>query len=284
MSYGRPAPALAYASFEGAAAYTRPAFGAADAEWTEPASISGKVAAATPLGAVLLRGTVDAQGYVQAASMLGAVALLGEQATFGFVAAAGPLSLAAAALAVHDFTGALPNAGVSTYTAVLTTPGGPVTVPISSWQATLRVDEQSYVQCVVPAVQDLVDDITTATAFEIRRTATLADGALLEYVMCSSPLDTVALAQGKANYTATLSGYASTGFVASADPDAAYDRTLTGIRTVFTYTSGVRIRASIDWLLKPGQRAIFGATSFVVGYINYYVGGGDAYMDVGEAE
>ena len=73
----------------------------------------------------------------------------------------------------------------------------------------------------------------------------------------------------------------STAFAASLDPPAAYDRALTGLRTVSSGSS-LRVRCAVDWLLRPGHRAYVQGVPFVVRYINYYAPAGfDSYMDVG---
>ena len=47
--------------------------------------------------------------------------------------------------------------------------------------------------------------------------------------------------------------------------------------------SSLRVRCSIDWLLRPQQRAHLPATSFVAGTINYYVSTSDSWMEVASA-
>jgi hypothetical protein len=199
---------------------------------------------------------------------------------YGVVAAVGPLG-SVQAVAFHDFTDAVGDS-ITTYVMDLDTPGGLVRVPISSWQATLQTGAKNYVQGVVPAVADWIDAINDATEFVITRAADTSVGRI-EYEMARAPLEQISIARGPTNYTATLSGY-STAFAENEEPDAAYDRTLTGIRSTTTGTAATRVRCAIDWLLRPGQRAYYDeGASFVVSYINYYVPAtGDAYMDVGE--
>jgi hypothetical protein len=182
---------------------------------------------------------------------------------------------------VHDFTGAVEGL-ISVYVMDLVTPDGDVRVPISSWQATLQTTEQSYTQAVVPACSAWVADIEVATEFVIYRQATLADGSVFEHEMARAPVQTVALDRGARNYTATISGY-SDAWAAAEDPDTALDRTLEGVRTTSVNAGRMRVRCSIDWLLRPGQRAYVDATPLIVDYINYYVPGFDQYMDVGES-
>ena len=220
--------------------------------------ISGIISAAGPLGAVQVLGQLPVSGIVSAPSMLGGAAVLGW----------------------HDISGNVNADGVSRYYMDLITPGGNVRVPISSWQGTLQVDAAQYVQCVVPAVDAWVDDITDATAFRITRLLTLNSGDTLEYFVVECPLDTIQYARGTTNYTATLSGYLAAPAAVTWPPGT--ERTLRGLRTVFTYPSGLRVRCAIDWALQPGQTATFESTSFEVAYANFIVTESDSYMDVGQ--
>ena len=88
--------------------------------------------------------------------------------------------------------------------------------------------------------------------------------------------------QGPQRATATISGYTAAAIDTGDTTAATYNRPLPGLRSISVSPSGVRARCAIDWLLRPGHRAIAGAQNFVVAYINYYVNGNDAYCDVGE--
>ena len=180
----------------------------------------------------------------------------------------------------HDNSGAINSDGSARYLVDLVTPDGDVRVPISSWQATLQTEAAQYVQCVVPACGTYVDDIGAATSFRISRELTLNDATTLEYQICEAPLQAAQFAQGTTNYTATLSGYIDAAPVLTWPPSSA--RTLLGARTVFTYTSGLRVRCAIDWLLQPGMSATYQSTTFTVAFVQYFVNGTDAYMDVGQ--
>jgi hypothetical protein len=248
------------------------------AEFEEGDSWEGYAAAATPLGAPVAQGGT-LYGFVAVPSIFGSVALTGSS-TNGFVSVGSPLS-GELVLGRHDFSAAVANWQI-TYEMDLITPDGPVTVPISSWQATLQTDAQSYLGCVIPACTAWLDTLEVATDFRIRRVARQGT-QVAESEMASASLDTSQLDQGPTNYTASINGY-SAAFDVVEEPEAVYDRVLTGIRSISSYSSGAtRVRCEIDWLLRPSQRAwIDDNTSFVVSYINYYVPtGGDAYMDVG---
>ena len=242
--------------------------------------VNAYAAAPAVLGAPVVR-SLNASALAAAATPLGAVLAVGSIPLSSFAAADSPLG-AALALAYHDFTDQLGDA-ITSYVMDLTTPGGLVRVPISSWQATLQTGASNYVQCVVPAVADWVDSINAATAFTITRAATPAGGDTIEYEMASAPLEQIQLSQGPTNFSGTLSGY-STAFAEDEAPDSAYDRTLAGVRSVASGSSGYRVRCAIDWLLRPAQRAYLpDGSSFIVSYINFYQPqGNDSYMDVGE--
>ncbi|MDD2927063.1 hypothetical protein [Rhodoferax sp.] len=321
MSYTPPAGNAADFTWAGQAAFTAPAGNAADLSFAPsvvlgrvavgsplgaPAVLgtagyltSAWVAAASPLGAVAVLGVVPVAGRVAVAGPLGVVDARGVVPVVGRAAAGSPLGVpvvqarmpvlamasapsmlgACGVLAFHDFTTVLGEA-VSRYVMDLVTPNGVARVPISSWQATLRAGGSSYVQCVVPAVTDWVTTINAATEFVIYRRAVLPSEQAIEYEMARSPLEQMAFDRGPTNYTGTISGY-STGFaVGDGHPPAALDRTLTGVRSI-SQSGGMRVRCSVDWLLRPGHRAWVGDTSFIVDYINDYVVRADAYMDVG---
>ena len=257
------------------------AFTAPTAAFDDP-SVPGAdayVASATPLGALLSVAAIDGEIRLSHSSPLGAFAGLGESYA-ALLADSGPLG-AFRSVVLHDFTNQIDPLAPTYYVMDLETPGGLVRVPISSWQATIQTDEASYVQCVVPACAAWVEDLNTATEFVISRIATTYGGARIEYEMARSELQTLSLAQGPTNYSATLSGYPDA-LTAVADPPVAYDRTLEGVRTIFVNGANTRARSSIDWLLRPGHRAYADSSEIIVDFISYYVGGGDAYMDVGE--
>jgi hypothetical protein len=241
------------------------------------AELSRHELAGAELGFAVSAAAVE--GFSSSAGPLGAPAIVGVHGSAARIDVPSPLA-APLVLLLHDFTAAVEGRPL-VYVMDLTTPGGKVRAPISSWQATLQTEQSNYVQCVVPACLPYVDQINAATTFTILRRATLADGTLFEYAMAAAPLSNSSFAQGTSNYTATLSGYAS-GLAPNLSPSTVTDRTLQGVRTVYSQASGIRTRCAIDWLLRPAQRAYVNGVPFIVSYINYYVSDGDQYMDVGE--
>lgn len=183
-------------------------------------------------------------------------------------------------LAQIDLSPALGDA-VTYYAMELVGGNTPVRVPISSWQATLQLGRMNYVQCVVPAAAEYVEAIGTRSEFVIYRGARLPSGLPVETEMARAPIQAATLQQGPFRMTCLLSGY-SPGF-ASEDGEAVTERVMTGMLAVSVDAGGNRrVRADIDWVLRPGMRAVVGDQSFVAAYINYYVSSSQAYMDVGE--
>lgn len=206
-------------------------------------------------------------------------AINADSGTSALMSLASPLG-AVRLLAYNDFTEAIGET-VTRYVVDLVTPDGLVRVPISSWQATLQTGSSNYVQCVIPAVTPLVDSITAATEFVISRVADLPDDSEFVYEMARAPKSDARFDRGPTRHTCTLAGY-STAFAAQEEADAVTDRPLTKIRSVSTNSGGSRIRCAIDWLLRPGRRALLDGSPITASFINYYVGQNDSFMDVGE--
>lgn len=300
MSYGRPFSHLASASFAGAAAYTRPYFDAADSEWAEPASLLGYAAAPGPLrpaewqlnvqstafaaapGPLLVPSVVfyEVSAFLAAPGPLRPANVVGTAHPSAVVAAGSPLG-SPGPVFLHDFTTKLQSYSPTWYVMDLITPGGPVRVPISSWQGTLQSGQQCYAQCVIPAAQEWVATINTATEFSILRRGLLLDGSAFESEMFRVPVGTATVYPGTENYTATLAGYFAEWPVVE-DPPVAQDRTLTDIRTSTRASGTTRVRCAIDWLLRPSQRAYIGAEPIIVAFMNFYATGSDHYVDIGD--
>lgn len=197
------------------------------------------------------------------------------------IAAAGSPLQPGASLAWHDFSSGVVGA-VSRYVMDLIVGASLVRVPITSWQATLQTDDTCYVQCVIHDALTYADEIASATAFIISRTATTSDGLPIEYEMATSPLESRITDRGPSAYTATISGYADA-FTPSDAEAVAGVRALSYVRSVNTTDGLLRARADIDWLLRPGMQAEVDGIIMDVSYINYYVtSAGDQYMDCGE--
>ena len=309
MAYTRPDYDDADASWQGLAAYTRPDHDDADATFYVPliGTVEAILAdgglplspsfASTPWAVALLADDgLPATPTFQA--LYGTVVWLadgGLPAAPSFTAVKGVVSWLSDVGLPSPLEGAVytdptpfidPNAAVH-YVMDLVVDDEFVRVPISSWQATLQTDSDSYVQCVVPACAPWLDTINAASEFVVSRVSTLypAYGSTsVEGPLARGPVQTVQVSRGGTNYSAVISGYVDA-LPENDNPDAIYDRELVGVRSIQTFGDTIYARCAIDWLLRPGQRAVYGSINFVVTYINYYVTGNaksiDAYMDVG---
>lgn len=248
-------------------------------------STSANFSTPNGLGAITLRLTADGgidpiEGYIASTGPLGAPSVLGQSVTAGRCAA--PSMLGAPRLkAWHDFSAFVADLR-PVYVMDLTAEEDVQRIPISSWQATLQTNGQCFVQCVVPACEPYTDAILAADLFVISRVGVIR-GAPFEYEMARATPGAPQLAQGPERFTATLQGYSAAFAIDDGLPDS-LDRTLVDVRSIFTESNGLRVRCAVDWLLRPGMRAIVNGSTFTVGRINYYVSGGDQYMDVSEAE
>lgn len=153
-------------------------------------------------------------------------------------------------------------------------------VPISSWQATIQSDRSQFYQCVIPAADPYLSTIAAlqgAARVHIIAIANV-DSIVVEKRIFNGPLDIFSTYTGPNNTTAVLSAYWE-----PEDFGAARDVDLLGVRSLTVNSSGAtRVRSDIDWDLKPGDTANYEDTTFTVEFINYYVGQGQAYMDVGD--
>lgn len=202
-----------------------------------------------------------------------------------FIQAQAPNPLSAARLQLdHDFTAAMLSGGASEFYVCDLVDGDELTrAPISSWQGTLQLDGAAYLQAVIPAAADmaaLIASLSDEAVFVVSRGAMLADGRIVISEMARSGVDEYQLDQGAQRYTCTISGYSAA--VTAPVGDGPPLRILRDVRSVSTGSSGVRVRCAIDWFLRPGAFAQAGAVVLAPDWINYYVGGGDAYMDAGE--
>ena len=152
-----------------------------------------------------------------------------------------------------------------------------VRIPISSWQGTLQLDRSSYLQAVIPAATDWVTAIADRQngEFSISRGVRYADGSTQEEEIMRTPLQQFRMDRGPNRVTATISGFSSV------DPFLPLTRALNDVRSV-SVGQGTRVRAAIDWFLRPGHTAVFDGQQFTVAYINYYANNSDQFMDCGD--
>ncbi|NIC05273.1 hypothetical protein [Billgrantia bachuensis] len=154
-----------------------------------------------------------------------------------------------------------------------------VRLPVSSAQATMRLEGQSFMQVVVPAGSEYIDSLEglLQAQMKLKSGFRYADGT-------ESPLEDIAEApfeilrrdEGPYRDTLTLSGYGPRSV------SAPTTRQLVNVQTRSSGTSGSRrVRCDIDLFLRPGHTAIDGdGAEFSVGIIQYFIGAQTEAMEV----
>jgi hypothetical protein len=244
---------------------------------------------ASASGWVALSGTVDAtlditvfaaEGiYGPVAAELGFTVHAEGQAGGTIGAVSSTLDIAASADGFNDWSAAGVDKDRAIYLLVLGDTD-PITIPISSWQATARQgDVSSYLNAVVPAYEPLADAIAARQGerMEIRMGFRFDDGAIRSEPIISGPMQTLTAQSGPRNSTATMSGYARLENTATGA-----DRTLVNIRTTSETNGKLRVRADVDLFLRPGMTAHARGRTFTVNYINYYATQSDRFCEAGE--
>lgn len=155
---------------------------------------------------------------------------------------------------------------------------GVLSVPISSWQATLQEDRANFVQAVVPSVLTYVDDILlrAGSDFVIYAGVRFADGEVREIEVARAQAS-FRYDRGPTNTTGTLSGYRKTPV-----DTAPKTRIAKGIRSLSITESTTRARANIDFFLRPGDTVDLGDRTVLVAWVNFYANAQDQYMDFGD--
>lgn len=155
---------------------------------------------------------------------------------------------------------------------------GDVRVPMSSFQATMRLEGESFVQAVIPGF-DSPAGLDHGARMKIKLGYYYPDTD--EYsdleTIAEAPLGEITISEGATRKTATLSGYGRR-------PLYEYrSRTLTGVQTRTTQKGLRRVRCEIDLLLRPGNVAIDeDGAEFGVKDIQYFVNASSAAMEVTE--
>jgi len=305
VAYIRPDFDDADASWAGASAYTRPAHGSAAATFyavpivtiegllVEPGglpsapSIEGVVwrvgelveLGGLPLAPIAL-GFSGSAGWLSAPSLLVAATLFGTASPVARLADHG-LPARPMVQAFFDPGPYLDDDAPAQFVMDIFVGDDAIRVPISSWQGTLQIGAQCYLSCVVPACARWLAAIQASSAFAVSRAGRYRDGSPVEVLFARAPLGSVTVDRGPFAHTASLSGYFPAYPAAPALPDRRFDRKLRGVRGISSFATGTRIRCSIDWLLRPGQLAVWNDLVLPVSYINIYATGNIAYMDVG---
>lgn len=261
-------------------AATSPLQFAAGVAYVQPVAMG---AATTPLGAVQAIARQPVHARMAASALLGSVQALAYQRPVAQGLASTPLGSVAAVL-YHDFSGVPDVANASIFYACQLVDDGVVlaTVPMSSWQATLRYGLNYYVQAVFPGIDSLTDtllNLPIGTEFVIFRGARLPDGTSVLQEMVRAPCQTVRFDGGSWNKTCTVRGYMKS-LIAPGETPQPGPRALKNVRTLSVDGGDRRIRCGVDWFLRPGQPVVVNGINAIAGNINYYVSATDEYMDV----
>lgn len=156
----------------------------------------------------------------------------------------------------------------------------PVDAEISSWQGTLQSDRLSYLQCVIPAYEhylDTIEALAESGTFSIIRRAETVQG-VVDTTIATAPINLIDVSEGPVNGSAVISGYSDEFLEIS----GIAQKTLTGARSSFESSSGgARLRADVDWFIRPGDQVTGNGITLTADYINFFVTDTDEFMDVG---
>jgi hypothetical protein len=261
------------------ASYTAPTSAHSTGTPTSSAYLSVPTPLGTPQPLMLVAENISARASVP--SPLKTPSLLALRAEAVALYMSVPTPLGAPAYSVENDFSSLVTDPTAQYVLKITG-SPPLEVPISSWQSTVQLANASFLQVVIPSYTPYAEEIAARQAnsdMVIYRRLSVG-GEVFDTEIARSGLDTIQMADGPRRSTMTIQGYTS-----------AFDGTapaktvaLQNVRTAFQTVGGAsRVRADIDWLLRPGQTVQHGSNTFTAQYINYFVPSvGDAYMDVGE--
>jgi hypothetical protein len=160
-----------------------------------------------------------------------------------------------------------------------------IVLPISSFQATMRDGDPSYLSCVIPNSVDYETFVTARTNGEIiiQKGVRLRDGTEQMEEIARVDYESVQINRGPRNDSMTLSGHKT---VTSSAPK---ERAVNGVSFYGLQADGKRrVRANMDLFLRCGDTCIYGDGAndyFVVGMITYWVAARPAayVMEVQEA-
>ncbi|WP_375191794.1 RCC1 domain-containing protein [Marinobacter sp.] len=150
---------------------------------------------------------------------------------------------------------------------------------ISSWQATNQAGtRQSYLQAVIPAAVDLIDEIEARQDGELilKKGFRFSDGTVRAEEILRSNFDTFRYDRGPSSFSVTVSGYLGGKQSQNAS------RTLKGVRSINLTNGKYRVRADIDLFLQPGMTVTADNVTLKADFINYYVSDADKFCEVSE--
>lgn len=158
---------------------------------------------------------------------------------------------------------------------------GELSVPMSSFQATMRRTGKSFLQAIVPAGDRLLPTLEYGALMQVQLgyyypSVDEYDG--LETIALA-PLEQIRSDEGPTRFTLTLSGY---GDFPQAEPR---ERILQGVQSRSINQGVRRVRCNVDLLLRPDNYAVdANGESFHVGQIQYFVNATSAAMEVIEVD
>lgn len=155
-----------------------------------------------------------------------------------------------------------------------------ITIPISSFQSTMRDGDPSYLACVIPNSVDYVAAIAARPNGDIviRKGYKFSDGSTQTEEIIRVDYESLQVNRGARSDSATISGHKTT---SSSNPKSV---NLSGVSYYGLQADGKRtFRADPDLFLRVGDTAVYGAESLVVDQISYTVGDRQAIMQVTEA-
>jgi hypothetical protein len=155
-----------------------------------------------------------------------------------------------------------------------------ITIPMSSFQSTLRNGDPSYLACVIPNSVDYINEIILRTHGDIvvKKGYRYADGSINAEEICRVAYESLQIHRGGRNDSAIISGHKTTASTTS-KTRALSDASYYGLQV-----DGKRsVRAMPDLFLRVGDVATFDGQELVIGQILYMVDTGMAIMQITEA-
>ena len=157
-------------------------------------------------------------------------------------------------------------------------------IPMSSFQATLCVDQTSYLACVIPNSINYISDIiahnlrhTDGIWIAVKKGYRYPDGTINVEEICRVNYESLQVQRGAKNDSATISGHITPTYT------LAKNRELTGVSYYGLQTDGKRsFRAELDLFLRVGDHATYNGDSIEVGQIDYTVDTSQEIMQVTE--
>lgn len=170
-----------------------------------------------------------------------------------------------------------PELAQRVYTFTLT--GSPdVVIPVTSIQARLRDGAPTFISVVVPSM-DYAGDIAARSSGEmiIKRGNRFPNGTMQLEEIGRATLNEIRTDEGPNNQSITLTGRTTQSNTAPKQvvmENIQYRAENKGIR---------RYRCSVDNFLRPGDTAVIGSESIVVGHMSWYVNTNEESMEIVEA-